>query len=370
MIVSEGHVSIRVPDGGSDSSDIFFNPSQELNRDLTVAVLRTASDRWTTVDQYLDAMAATGIRGVRAAENGYRVVMNDWDPRAVAACRANLVRNGLTGEVTNRNANALMYDRRADIVDLDPFGSPISFVDAGVNAARKLLCVTATDTAPLCGAHFRSGVRRYSAVPRNTEYHAEMGVRVLLAAIARSAARHDIAVRPVLSHATRHYVRTYLALDRGATPANEAIDRLGHINHCPECLHRTATDGLHADPWSTCPNCSSRQAVTAGPVWLGGTSDSEFIGAVRRNVTAEMGQASEARRLLDTLQDELPHPTHYDQHRLCKRWNRPAESMDEFLGALRDAGFRTSRTHYGGTTFKTDATVGEMRSVIAPPDSA
>ena len=35
--------------------------------------------------------------------------------------------------------------------------------------------------------------------------------------------------------------------------------------------------------------------------------------------------------------------------------------MDDFLADLEAAGYGTSRTHYGGTTFKTDATVGEIR---------
>jgi tRNA (guanine26-N2/guanine27-N2)-dimethyltransferase len=35
--------------------------------------------------------------------------------------------------------------------------------------------------------------------------------------------------------------------------------------------------------------------------------------------------------------------------------------MDEFVARLRDAGYEASRTHYGGTTFKTDADVTEIR---------
>jgi len=55
-----------------------------------------------------------------------------------------------------------------------------------------------------------------------------------------------------------------------------------------------------------------------------------------------MGAAEEAADLLDTLGDELVTPTHYDQHRLCKRWGRGAESMDDFLAKLRDAGHEAS----------------------------
>jgi len=39
------------------------------------------------------------------------------------------------------------------------------FADAAFANCRDLVCVTATDTAPLCGAHFNSGVRSYSAIP-------------------------------------------------------------------------------------------------------------------------------------------------------------------------------------------------------------
>jgi tRNA (guanine26-N2/guanine27-N2)-dimethyltransferase len=39
--------------------------------------------------------------------------------------------------------------------------------------------------------------------------------------------------------------------------------------------------------------------------------------------------------------------------------------MDDFLAALRERDFAASRTHYGGTTFKTDASVAEMREATA-----
>jgi tRNA (guanine26-N2/guanine27-N2)-dimethyltransferase len=36
--------------------------------------------------------------------------------------------------------------------------------------------------------------------------------------------------------------------------------------------------------------------------------------------------------------------------------------MDEFVDRLREAGFDASRSHYGGTTVKTDADVTEIRA--------
>ncbi len=362
MRVDEGNVEVKVPeqDGDSVGDEVFFNPVQELNRDVTVAALRAYREREPRAETYLDATAASGIRGVRAAAEGWDVTCADIDEDAVDLCRENLARNDLDGSVIHRDANPLLHEDYFDVVDIDPFGTPIPFVDAACQGTRNLLCITATDTAPLCGAHFHSGVRSYSAIPRNTEYHAEMGVRILISALVRTAARYDVAATPILTHATKHYVRTYLELDRGATAANDAIDWLGHIYHCEHCLHRETEQGLLADPPAECPNCGYG-IQTAGPVWLGPTCDDEFVLAVRDAVSEEMGTADRAVDLLATLEDELPVPTHYDQHRLCKRWERSAPAMDDFLAALRDAGYEASRTHYGGTTFKTTASVAEIR---------
>ena len=365
MRVTEGSIEIEVPEqpeeGVGDS--VFYNPVQELNRDLTVAVLRAARERFEHAETYLDATAASGVRGVRAAADGWDVTLCDHDEAAVELCRTNLDRNDLSEEVVNRNANAVMHERRFDVVDLDPFGTPIPFADAASQSAIDLLAVTATDTAPLCGAHFESGVRSYSAVPRNTEYHQEMGVRILLGALARTAARYDRAISPLMTHATKHYVRTYLAMEDGATVANEAIEELGYVHHCQHCLWRTHEHGLIADPPAACPNCD-KHLQTAGPLWLDAVHDREFLSRVGKYVDDGMGTAEEARALIETLSAELATPTHYDQHRLAKRWGEGAMAMDDFLAVLRDAGYDASRTHYGGTTFKTDADVIEIDEAI------
>ncbi|MBX0295669.1 tRNA (guanine(26)-N(2))-dimethyltransferase [Haloarcula nitratireducens] len=366
MRVSEGQVTVSVPEqpDAGKGADVFFNPVQELNRDVTVAALRAYRERLDGVSSYLDATAASGIRGVRAAADGWETTLCDFDTDAVALCEENVERNGLAAEVRHADANVLMHGEAFDVVDVDPFGTPIPFADAAVQGTKRLLCVTATDTAPLCGAHFESGVRSYGTVPRNTEFHAEMGMRVLLSAMIRTAARYDIAARPILSHATKHYVRTYLEFDHGAKVANDCIDELGYVHHCQRCLWRDHDFGLIADPPEACPVCEEH-LQTAGPIWLGATCDPEFAAAVSDHVSEDMGTAEKARELLSTLGTELPTPTHYDQHRLCKRWGRGAEAMDTFVEKLRDAGYDASRTHYGGTTFKTDADVTEIREATA-----
>jgi len=368
MLVREGGVELAVPEQADDGvgENVFFNPRMELNRDVTVAALRAYREREPRAETYLDATAATGVRGVRAAAEGWDVTLADVDPDAVERCRTNLARNDLDGEVVGRDARSLLHDRErvVDVVDIDPFGSPVPFADAALSNARNLVCATATDTAPLCGAHFASGVRRYDAVPRNTPYHAEVGLRVLLSALARTAARHDVGVTPVLSHVSDHYVRTYLELDRGATPADRALEELGHLAHCQQCGWRTTEPGRLADLPDICAHCGSEQVLGAGPLWLGPAHDREFVAATRAHLDAGMGTASRADDLLERVGGELHQPTHYDQHRVAKRLGVPAGPMDDCLAALRDAGHRASRTHFGGTTLKTDADLAAVEAAV------
>jgi len=369
MDIDEGGLTVSVPearDGASEGTGggVFFNPTQELNRDVTVAVLRAYRDREPRVASYLDAMAASGIRGVRAAAEGYDVTCADVDPDAVDLAAENLAANDLDGETVHRDVNALLYENVFDVVDLDPYGTPIPFADAALANARNLVCVTATDTAPLCGAHLNSGIRKYGAVPRNTDYHPEMGLRTLISALVRTAARYDKAARPIVSHVSRHYARTYLELESGAQAADACIDELGYVDNCEDCLWREPTHGLIADPVESCPVCGSDRVLTAGPLWLGPVADADFARAVRREVTDDMGEAKRARKLLGTVAREIDTPTHYDQHRLYKEWGEPAIGMDAFVDRLRAAGYEASRAHYRGTAVKSTASIPEIRAVV------
>ncbi|AGB17259.1 N2,N2-dimethylguanosine tRNA methyltransferase [Halovivax ruber XH-70] len=377
MRVSEGGVELTVPAESTDGVEgaVFYNPRQELNRDLTIAVLDAFRDECEPrAATYLDAMTASGVRGIRAAANGWTAMGVDTDERAVSLARENAARNDVeeTFDVVQEGANAFMYgcgrdmDRALDVIDLDPYGTPMPFADAAFANARNLVCVTATDTAPLCGAHLQSGIRSYSAVPRNTDYHAEMGVRVLLSALARTAARYDIGVTPLFTYAKSHYVRTFLELDHRATAADATLDALGFVSHCEDCLYREHTRGHFADPLETCPACGASRVLTAGPVWLDASHDRAFVAAVRERIPSSFGTAERARDLCSTLEAELDEPTHYDQHRLCKEWTLPANAMDDFLAALRDAGYEASPAHYSGTAFKTDADVDEIRAATEP----
>ena len=55
---------------------------------------------------------------------------------------------------------------------------------------------------------------------------------------------------------------------------------------------------------------------------------------------------------------------HYDYHKLCKSLGITAMPTDELIKALIEKGFKASRTHFTGISFKTDARMEEIKRIV------
>jgi tRNA(guanine-26,N2-N2) methyltransferase len=314
---------------------------------------------------YLDALSASGIRGLRVANEAHlEVTLNDYNNTAYQLIKKNLKRLQLNACAKHADANALMSQERFGVVDLDPFGSPAPFVDAACRSTSKMLCVTATDTAPLSGAHFNAGVRRYSALPLNTEYHAETGIRILIGKIVREFVKYDKSAVPVLAHATAHYYRVYLRIERGARLADACLRSLGFVFHCPKCGHRYVAPGLAPKERRECTLCAA-ELVIAGPLWLGPLYDQPFCEAVLKNLeNGVFGTKQRASKTIELCLNELDVVTFFDYHKLLKELKCPPVPIETLIRGLRNIGYQASRTHFSGTSVKTDANVATLKGVL------
>ncbi|MGA9140255.1 MAG: tRNA (guanine(10)-N(2))-dimethyltransferase [Methanocella sp.] len=361
--IKEGQVTIEMGEG------VFYNPRMEMNRDISVACVASMP----AVKTYVDAMAASGIRGIRVKKEVPReldVTVNDWDAGAFQLLQQNAVLNDVAVNVSNRGANTLLSCTQFDYVDLDPFGTPAPYIDSTCRAAKVAMAVTATDTAPLCGAHLHAGMRRYAARPVKTEYYHEVGLRILLGKVVREQAKYDKAVRPLLCHATEHYVRLYLEVQHGVIFADRMVDQMGFLVHCFKCHSHSFLNGLTVNAPERCPVCGGKAQI-GGPMWLGDTKDDGFVDSVIETIeTGPFGKKERALRMLRIIRDEIDVPMYYDHHILCRDLKATPTTIGVLIDALRAQGFRASRTHYSGTGFKTDAPVNEIKSTIlrlSPP---
>ncbi|VUT28048.1 MAG: tRNA (guanine(26)-N(2))-dimethyltransferase [Candidatus Syntrophoarchaeum sp. GoM_oil] len=357
-VFSEGEVKITIP----EDSGVFYNPEMEITRDIDVATLSSLDlkDNFS----YIDALAASGVRGLRVAkEVGIRdVTINDRSGRAFDCAFENARLEGIDAEVVRADCRRLLLERRYDIVDLDPFGSPSWILDAASFSVRRFLLVTATDTAPLCGSH-RGGMQKYDALPLNTEYHSEVGLRILLGRVARDLMRHEKAVHPVLCYAKRHFIRLILEVESGAKKTDDVLGKMGYILHCFECGFRAAVhDLLGAEP--ICPRCGRHLRYT-GVMYLGKTFGEDVVAKVISYLeNSNFKRSSEEVKFLEYLSSEADIPFFYDHHVLCKRVGVTPAKIEKFLTRLRDLGFEATRVHVSGKGFKTDAPLDLIEDVL------
>ncbi len=366
--IREGTTKLLVPTHFTKS--IFYNPTMELSRDIDIASIAAFATLYPSPSlTYIDALAGTGVRGVRIAnEVGLRVTINDRSMPAYDLIQRNIALNAVEerSAAYNEDANVLLVQTKYDLVDIDPFGSPVPVLDDACKSVKQLLLITATDTAPLCGAHTGS-LRTYGARPLNTEYHAEMGTRILLGAVTRELGRYEKAIQPLLSYASAHFIRLIARVERGAKKADESIKRLGFIAHCFSCSHRFAfsyADMLDLNVENTCSLCGKKMRI-AGPLYIHPIKDKGFCEEVHAELAKRrLGKKREALKIVNTCIQELEIPFYYEHHALCKALKIPPPSIPSLLDALRSNGFSASRTHFSDTAIKTDTRIDELKRIV------
>merc|ERR550519_1174049 len=254
-VVKEGQAEVLFP----SLNDVFYNPVQEFNRDLSTAVIQAhAAQQLDVVDlkagdvceegiTVLEALAASGLRSIRFAKEikGLKsAVANDWSRQATESIRRNVEHNKVEHLVTPHNGDAamLMYQHRQakdrfHVIDLDPYGSPTPFLDSAVQAVSDggLLCVTATDMAVLCGNSPETCYTKYGAIPLKSRSCHEFAVRILLQCLESHANRYGRYIEPLLSLSIDFYCRVFVRVYTGQAVCKQTTSKLGHVHQCTGC---------------------------------------------------------------------------------------------------------------------------------------
>ncbi len=354
--IREGGTELLVPEQHSSGGPgkifdtVFFNEQMAFNRDISIMFLRALGKHLKVAD----CMTATGSRAVRIANEvpDTEVVANDINPGTIPYIEENIRLNNLTNCRANReNLHVLLAKEVFDYVDLDPFGSPVPFLHSAIQGCKRngYLAVTATDTAPLAGAHRAKCERRYGARPLRGPMCHEMALRILIGFIAREAAKFDKGIIPMLSFSIDHYVRTYVQMKNGAAAADDSLSQLVYVAYDPETLERSIS------PTPDAEHCY-------GPVWGGKLFDRDLLGRM-----SPEGMADEKRcaRMLKVWREELDcNPYMYDVSEIASNVKVSTPRYDDFMEALSKEG-AASRTHMSPTGFKTDLPVSRIKEIFS-----
>ncbi|XP_035447574.2 probable tRNA (guanine(26)-N(2))-dimethyltransferase [Spodoptera frugiperda] len=341
---------------------VFYNPVQEFNRDLSIAVLTIFTNEYkaeqlakaekreknkaknTTEDKketetnneidisILEALSATGLRSIRYAKevpNVTKIVANDLSKQAVETIQANIVHNQVDNliETSHDDACMVMYKhkhplKRFAAIDLDPYGCPSVFLDSAVQSVQDggLLLITATDMAVLAGNAPETCYSKYGAISLKTKCCHEVALRIMLQCIESHANRYSRYIVPLLSISADFYIRVFVKVYTGAIHCKKTTSKLSMAYHCTGCDNITLQplggfkpNPTEKNPTQTkaylpaappvgefCTNCNQRHHL-GGPLWSAPIHDEAFVTRVLKHVENNPELFGTAKRIAGVL---------------------------------------------------------------------
>ena len=306
----------------------FYNPIMVVNRDISVLIANIMQPK-----SALDLLSATGVRAFRLKkEAGIKEVWaNDAKKSAFEFIKKNAKLNKLNIRMSNMYASDLLAkSHKFDYIDIDPFGTPVPFVEDAVKklSSDGILAVTATDTAVLCGsAPFEVCIRRYGGRPIRNHLMHEVGLRILIKYVIEVGKKHKINLVPVFSNSTKHYMRIYFKTTK---KSNSKLIGKWH---------------------------------ESGPMWLGDLWDDEIVETVCASAQQNKYISKETKELLFTIKSESKiHNIGFTDIASFHPKNFP--KINDLLANLQSKGFKAARTHFNPTGIKTDATEKDIKKLL------
>ncbi|CAI6340198.1 unnamed protein product [Periconia digitata] len=379
-----------------------------------------AKSEWKPPFTILDALSATGLRALRYAQEipfATTITANDMSPNATASIALNIKHNKLEDKINAHTGNAIAYmysfvDKKGfDVIDLDPYGTASPFIDSAIQAINDegLLCVTCTDSAIFAShGYLEKTYSQYGGLPLKGEPCHEGGLRLVLHAIASSAARYGMAIEPLLSLSIDYYVRVFVRVRRSPNDVKLLAGKTMIVYHCESGCGAWTTQFLarnkflknkHGEQFSkhsfaaaptasqNCEHCGFKTHLS-GPMYGGPLHNVEFI----KRVLAQLKDAdretyptmARIEGMLHTAMEEVTFgsqrvsdeqepekldplipkadPTEIDHHpfffipgSLCKVIHCSAPNIALLRGALLHAGYQVTMSHCKPGSLKTDA---------------
>lgn len=386
ITIREGSTEVFIPDPNvyvkfkneylPTSLPVFYNPIMEINRDISIILVKTYLKN-TDEDKiyYLEAMAGTGIRGFRILneinDDRLVVIMNDASPRAYDLMKFNARKLGYDSDrliLFQKEANYLFRELRSklgirpNIIDIDPYGTPAPYVFNALHCLKSnngMLLITATDTAPLVGKFPNAALRKYGCKITRNPFGREIAVRALSYMVGREGSIISIKVKPILGIFLHHFVRVAFISERGRRKADDFWKSIGWVSFCPICNNYFVTRGLENIPNQSCTIRGHGNTELLGPLWIDPIFDAEYVKNIIDTLGRETNISTKNReKLLEILKNEIlvnDVLLYYNIQDIARKLGVSTPVIMDVVEKIREKGFRASKTHFDPTAIKTDA---------------
>lgn len=332
---------------------VFYNPEMKLNRDTSLLFI---ASYFSQPISYCDPMAATGIREMRFLKKipqlFSQITAGDISNIALKTMKKHCRLNKLpTKNIRFYRANALntLSSQYFHMIEIDPFGSPVPFLDTALQRIKHngILSVTATDTAALCGTYPKTGLRRYGVKTSFMFWYEEFGLRALIAYCQREAAKYDKALHVELSFSVKHFYKIFFRVEESKTQALKDIKSLSYINWDRQ------TQEIAQEAFE------NKESV--GKIYTGSLHNKNIVEKMLENISL-VKEKQETQNFLEKIQQEIPVLGYYNPHKLQRAFKFPSsKKFDEIIEELRKRGFEASRPHNNRLGIKT---TGKSEDII------
>jgi tRNA (guanine26-N2/guanine27-N2)-dimethyltransferase len=392
---------------------------------------RQGREPWQPSFSILDALSATGLRALRYAQEipfATDITSNDMSQNAVESIKLNVKHNKLEDKITAKTGNAIAYmysycDKKGyDVIDLDPYGTAAPFLDSAIQAINNdgLLCVTCTDSAIFAShGYLEKTYSQYGGLPLKGEPCHEGGLRLLLHAIASSAARYGMAIEPMLSLSIDYYIRVFVRIRKSPNDVKMLAGKTMLVYHCDSGCGSWSTQFLARNKVTSnkngdkfykysfaagpsadehCQHCGFKTHLS-GPMYGGPLHNVGFVermlaqlNEVDRETYAttdrmegmlrtameeitfgakqEKANGAKDTKMLDPLIPKADpaevdhHPFFFIPSSVAKVLHCSAPPLAPLRGALRHAGFRVTMSHCKPGSVKTDASWSDIWHIM------
>ncbi|UJG44738.1 MAG: methyltransferase domain-containing protein [Candidatus Heimdallarchaeum endolithica] len=354
-------------------SSVFYNPKMSINRDLALLHLYTIGNISKKRLTILDPFTGSGIRSFRIInelpkEYVKKVIISDISERAIENVKLNIEKSFNDERIVVHRENAFniiakqIFDKEnIDVIDLDPFGTPISFIEVAVRALVKnsgYLFLTATDHQVLCGKERAACLREYNSNTSNNYLCHEIALRILLYNILVSSGRIGVNIKPILSLQFEHFFRIHVRIEKGKKKANEQHKKLGFVYVCAPCSFFEIERIEESKNLEKCPICNKRLEKT-GPLWLGPLGNKEKIELLLNfldKIEFDHNNKKKIHSMLSIFKEEIClSPMFYNLPYLFKKYKKNGVSPKDMIDRLEKRGYFSTRTIFDPQSIRTDA---------------
>ncbi|WP_455463159.1 hypothetical protein [Candidatus Hodarchaeum mangrovi] len=381
--IEEGRREYLVPvssikgNAPNKSDEVFFNSYQEINRDISILMLR-AYQIIHDVDsiKICEPLCGIGVRSCRYNQEilNSNLFSNDLNPKALAIFQQNISllpqKSRKSIQLFNMEANQFLQHLNQereifDYIDIDPYGSPIPFVQNAIKILnfKGLIALTATDLANLAGVYPKALYAKYGLSHfdiRIGNIH-EIAARALIAGIQRIALIHNQTLIPILTFYHRHFIRVFFVRYRGV---KKIISETGFIIQCKKC-HTIYSSTI--GKINTCSSCNSTDSYSIGPIYLGLLHDANYITKILNDPhLSNLGTNYLLKKLIKRIEEEIQIPVPWSFHipNIADQINSRLPPITQIMNLLKNKGFRCSRTHFSGSSIKTTAPLSEIITIL------